>query len=60
MEVGFPQNLIRVIMYAITFVSMGIKWNEKQTSYFNSAKGLRLGDPIHPIFLFCVWISYRT
>lgn len=42
-------------MASITSVTMSIKWNEKETNYFNSAKGLRQRDQISPyIFVLCM------
>lgn len=33
-EIGFPQKFVSVILFAVSFVNMNIKWNGKKITYF--------------------------
>lgn len=47
-EIGLHDNLIQVIMAAMSYVSMNIRWKDAESNYFQAKKGLRKGGSISP------------
>lgn len=47
-DFGFPESLIRLIMFSLKESSITVLWNGEKQAPFKPARGLRQGDPLAP------------
>ncbi|GMI99700.1 hypothetical protein HRI_003639300 [Hibiscus trionum] len=47
-DVGFPSDLIRIIMHCVTSATIQVQWNGSLSSPFSPERGIRQGDPLSP------------
>jgi len=48
LEIGLPEDLMKVIMKAITSVKINVKWNGVRAYCFRTRKVIRQGDLLSP------------
>lgn len=56
-QFGFPDSIVKLIMWCVTNLSLSILWNGSRLNNFSLYRGLRQGDPMSPyLFLLCMEI----
>lgn len=54
-DFGFPNCIVDLIMFCISFTSLSILWNGEKLESFLPSRGLRQGDPMSPcLFVLCI------